>query len=153
MSDSLRFHGLQHTRLLCPSLSPRVCSNSCPLGWWCYLTISSAAAPLLLLLSIFPTIRVFSSELPLCIRWPNEWSVSVSPSNEYSGLISFRTDWLDLLVVQGTISLHQHHNLKALILQGSAFFIVQLPCMYGPYITTGSRAKSSGAKSSAKRKI
>ena len=92
MSDSLRFHGLQHTRLLCPSLSPRVCSNSCPLGWWCYLTISSAVAPLLLLLSIFPTIRVFSSELPLCIRWPNEWSVSVSPSNEYSELISFRTD-------------------------------------------------------------
>ena len=82
--------------------------------------------PLLLLPSTFPSIRVFSNELALHIRWPKDWifSFSISPSNEYSGLISFRTDWLDLLVVQGTISLHQHHNLKALILQVSAFFMI-----------------------------
>ena len=81
--------------------------------------------PLLLLLSIFPSIRVFSNESVLCIRWPKHWSFSfsISPSNEYSGLISFRVDWLDFLVVQGTLkSLLQHHGSKASILQGSAFF-------------------------------
>ena len=79
--------------------------------------------------SIFPSIRVFSSESVLCIRWPKYWSFSfsISPSNEYSGLISFRIDWLDLLTVQGTLkSLFQHHSSKASILQCSAFFIVQL---------------------------
>ena len=83
--------------------------------------------PLLLLPSIFPSIRVFSSESVLCIRWPKYWSFSfsISPSNEYSGLISFRMDWLDLLAVQGTLkSLLQHHSSKASILQRSAFFIV-----------------------------
>ena len=85
--------------------------------------------PLLLLPSIFPSIRVFSSESVLCIRWPKYWSFSfsISPSNQYSGLISFRIHWLDLLAVQGTLkSLLQHHSLKASILQHSAFFMFQL---------------------------
>ena len=89
--------------------------------------------PLLLLPSIFPSIRVFSSESALCIRWPKDWSFSfsLSPSNEYSGLISFRMYWLDLPVVQGTLkSLLQHHSLQASILQRSAFFIVQLSHLY-----------------------
>ena len=93
--------------------------------------------PPLLLPSIFPSIRVFSSELALCIRWPKYWSFSfsISPSNEYSGMISFRMDWLDLLAVQGTLkSLFQHHSLKASVLQHSAFFVVQLS---HPYMTTG----------------
>ena len=85
--------------------------------------------PLLLLPSIFPSIRVSSNESVLCIRWPKYWSVSfsISPSNEYSGLISFRMDWLDLLAVQGTLkSLLRHHSSKASILQRSTFFILQL---------------------------
>ena len=89
--------------------------------------------PLLLLLSIFPSIRVFSSESVLHIRWPDYWSFSfsISPSNEYSGLISFRMDWLDLLAVQGTLkNLLQHHSSKASILQHSAFFIVQLTSIH-----------------------
>ena len=93
--------------------------------------------PLLLLPSIFPSIRVFSNESGLHIRWPKYWSFSfsISPSNEYSGLISFRIDWLDLLAVQGTLkSLLQYHSSKASILQSSAFFIVQL---LHPYMTTG----------------
>ena len=93
--------------------------------------------PLHLLPSIFPSIRVFSSELVLHIRWPKFWSFSfsISPSNEYSRLISFRMDWLDLLAVQGTLkSLLQHHSSKASILWPSAFFIVQLS---HPYMTTG----------------
>ena len=93
--------------------------------------------PLLLLPSIFPTIRVFSNESALHIRWPKYWSFSfgISPFNEYSGLISFRIDWLDLLAVQGTLkSLLQHHSSKASILWHSAFFTVQLS---HPYLTTG----------------
>ena len=93
--------------------------------------------PLLLPPSIFPSIRVFSHESVLHIRWPKDWSFSfsISPSNEYSELISFRMDWLDLLAVQGILkSLLQHHSLKASILQRSAFFIVQLS---HPYMTTG----------------
>ena len=91
--------------------------------------------PLLLPPSIFPNIKVFSNESVLHIRWPKYWSFSISPSNEYSGLISFRMDWLDLLVVQGTLkSLLQHHSSKASIHQRSAFFIVQLS---QPYMTTG----------------
>ena len=98
-------------------------------------TISSSVIPLLLLPSIFPSIRVFSSELVLLIRWSDYWSFSFStnPSNEYSRLISLRMDWLDLLTVQGTLkSLLQHHSSKASILQCSAFFIVQLS---HPYMT------------------
>ena len=93
--------------------------------------------PLLLPTSIFPSIRVFSNESVLCVRWPKYWSFSfsISSSNEYSGLISFRMDWLDLLAVQGTLkSLLQHHSSKASIFQRSAFFIVQLS---HPYKTTG----------------
>ena len=93
--------------------------------------------PLFLLPSIFPSIRVFSNESVLCIRWPKCWSFhfSISPSNEYSGLISFRIDWLDLLAVQGTLkSLLQYHGSKASILWHSAFFIVQLS---HPYMTAG----------------
>ena len=93
--------------------------------------------PLLLLPSIFPSTKVFSNESALCIRWPKYWnfSLSISPSNEYSGPISFRMDWLDLLAVQGTLkSLLQHHSSKASILQRSAFFTVQLS---HPYMTTG----------------
>ena len=93
--------------------------------------------PLLLLPSVLPSIRVFCNELILPIGWPKYWhfSFSISPSNEYSGLISFRMDWLDLLVVQGTLrSLFQQHSSKASILQHSAFFIVQLS---HPYMTTG----------------
>uniref|UniRef100_A0AC11DK33 Uncharacterized protein n=1 Tax=Ovis aries TaxID=9940 RepID=A0AC11DK33_SHEEP len=93
--------------------------------------------PLLLLPSIFPSIRVFSNESALCIRWPKYWSFSSSiiPSNEHPGLISFRMDWLDLLAVQGTLkSLLQHYSSKASVLQCSAFFIVQLS---HPYMTTG----------------
>ena len=93
--------------------------------------------PLLLLPSILPSIRVFSNDSVLCIRWPKYWSFSFSigPSNEYSGLIFFRIDWLDLLAVQGTLkSLLQHHSSKASILRCSAFFIVQLS---HPYMTTG----------------
>ena len=93
--------------------------------------------PLLLLPSIFPSIRVFSNESALCIRWPKNWSFSfnISPTNEHAGLISFRMDWLDLLAVQGTLkSLLQHHSSKASILWCSAFFIVQL---LHPYMTTG----------------
>ena len=93
--------------------------------------------PLLLLPSIFPSIRIFSNELALHIRWPKYWSFSfnISPSNEYPGLISFRKDWLDLLEVQGILkSLLQHHSSKASILQCSAFCIVQLS---HPYMTTG----------------
>ena len=92
---------------------------------------------LLLLPSIFPSIRVFSNESVLCIRWPKYWSFSfsISPSNEYSGLISFRIDWFDILAVQGTLkSLLQHHSSKASILWHSAFFIVQLS---HPHLTTG----------------
>ena len=93
--------------------------------------------PLLLWPSIFPSIRVFSNESALCIKWPEYWSFSfdISPSNEYLGLISFRMDWLDLLAVQGTLkSLLQHHSSKASILLRSAFFTVQLS---HPYMTTG----------------
>ena len=90
--------------------------------------------PLLLLTSISPSIRVFSNESALYIKWPKYWSFSISPSNEYSGLISFRTDGFDLLAVQRTLKSLQHHSSKASILRRSAFFIVQLS---HPYITTG----------------
>ena len=90
--------------------------------------------PLLLQPLIIPSIRVFSNESTLHIRWPKDWSFSISPSNEYSGLITFRIDWLDILSVQGTLrSLIQHHSLKVPILSNSAFFMVQLS---HPYMTT-----------------
>ena len=136
VSDSFWHHGLQHARLLFPAPTPGAYSNSCPLSWWCHPTISSCH-PLLLLLSIFPSIRVFSNESVLLITRPKYWSFSfnISPSIEYSGLISFRIDRLDLLVVQGTLkSLLQHYSWKTSILPRSAFFTVQLS---HPYMTTG----------------
>ena len=129
MSDSLWPHEQQHARPPCPSPAPGVYPNSCPLSRWCHPAISSSFIPfhpLLLLPSIFPSIRVFSNELAVRIRWPKYWSFSfsVSPSNEHPGLISFRMDWLDLLAVQGTLkSLLQHHSSKASVLCRSAFFM------------------------------
>ena len=117
-SNYLQPHGLQHARSPCPSPTPGVYSNSCPLSRWCNPTISSCH-PLLLPPSIFPSISVISNESVLCIRWPKFWSFSfsISPSNEYSGLISVRFDWLDLPAVQETLkSLLQHHSSKASIL-------------------------------------
>ena len=141
MDNSLQSHGLQHTRPLCPSPTPRACSNSCSLSWWCHPTISSSVVPFSSCpQSFFPSIRVFSNESVLHIRWPNYWSFSFSnsPSNEYSGLISFRIDWFDLLAVQGTLkSLLQHHISKASILQCSAFFMVHLSHNYCENMTTG----------------
>ena len=137
-SDSLQPHGLQHTRPPCLSPTPGACSNPCP-------SIASVmlsnhlilCRPLLLLPSIFSSIRVLSNESALCIKWPMYWSFrfSITPSNEYSGLIFFRMNCLTLLAVQGTLkSLLQHHSSKASILQHSAFFIIQLS---HPYMTTG----------------
>ena len=137
VSNSLWPHEPQHTRPPCPTPTHGAYPNSCPLSQWCHPTISSSCCPLFLLPSIFPSIRVFSNESALCIRWPKYWSFSfnISPSNEHPGLITFRMDWLDLLAVQGTLrSLLQQHSLKASILQCSAFFIVQLS---HPYMTTG----------------
>ena len=130
--DSLRSHGLQHTRLPCSSPTPRGFTDSCPLSWWCHPTISSSVIPFSSHLQTFPE-SVFSNESALRIRWPNYWSFSfsISPFNEYLGLISFRMDWLDLLAVQGTLkSLLQHHSSKASVLQLSACFIVQLSHSY-----------------------
>ena len=136
VSDSLWLHGLEHTRPPCPSPTPGVHPNPCLLSWWCHPTISSSVIPSPSYPSIFPSIRVFSNELVLCIRWPEycSFSFSISPSNEHSGLISFRMDWLDL-AVQGTLkSLLQHHSSKASILWCSTFFILQHS---HPYMTTG----------------
>ena len=134
MSNSFRPHELQHARLPCPSTTPRVYSDSCPLSCWCHLIL---CCPLLLLPLIPPSIRVFSNESTLHMRWPKYWSFSfsISPSSEHPGLIFFRMDWLDLLAVQGTLkSLLQHHSSKASILRRSAFLTVQLS---HPYMTTG----------------
>ena len=111
--------GLQHAGLLCPPLFPRVCLNSCPLSQWCYLNILSSAALILSLPSIFPSIWVFFQWVGSSHQVTKVWSFSfsVSPSNEYSGLISFKIGWSDLLAVQGTPeNLLQHHNRKASIL-------------------------------------
>ena len=131
LSDSLQPHGLQHASLSCPSPTPRAYSNSCPLSRWCHPAISFFVVPFSCLQS-FPASGSF-----LHTRWPKFWSFSfsLSPSSEYSGLISFRIDCLDLLAVQGTLkSLLQHHSSKASVLRHSAFFIVQLS---HPYMTTG----------------
>ena len=202
MSDSLWPHGLQHARFPCLSSTPGAYSNSCRSSWWCHPVISSSVIPFSSCLQFSPSIRVFSNESVLHIRWPKDWSFSfsispslvaqtvkrlptmretwvqslgwedllekemathcsilawkipwmeepgrlqsmgsqrvkhhwatslISSSNEYSGQISFKMDWLDLLAVQGTESPLQHHSSKAPILQRSASFIVQLshPC-------------------------
>ena len=133
MSDCSQPHGLQHTRPPCPSPTPRVYPNSCPLSQWCHPTISSSDVPFASRLQSFPASGSFQNESAFHIRWPKYWSLSfnISPSNEHSGLISFRMDWLDLLAVQRTLkSLLQHHSSKASILRLSAFFIVQLSQSY-----------------------
>ena len=120
--DSLQLHGLQHPRPPCSLPTPRVYSNSCPLSQWCHSAISSSVIPFSSCLQSFPA-SVLSNESFFHIRWPKHWSFSfsISPSNEYSGLISFMIDWLDLLAVQGTLkSLLQPYSLKASILWHSA---------------------------------
>ena len=109
---------------------PELAQTQCPLSWWCHPTISSSVVPFCL--QSFPASGSLPSESVLCIRWPNiSFSFSISPSNEYSRLISFRMDWLDLLAIHGTLkSLLQHHSSKAAILHHSAFFIVQLSHLY-----------------------
>ena len=129
--DSLRPHGLQHARLPCPSPAPGACSNSCPSSRWCLPTISR---PLLLLPSIFPSIRVFFNESVLHIRWPKHWnfSFSISPSNEYSGLIPFRIDWLDILAVQRLSRVFSNTTV-----QKHQFFGTQLSLWFNSHINTG----------------
>ena len=138
MSDALPPHEPEHARLPCPSLSPWVYSDLGTLSQWTQPSDHSILChPLFLLPSIFPSIRIFSNEFTLHIRWPEYWSFSFSISlfNEHSGLISFKIDWFDPLVVQRILkSLLQHHSLKASILQCSTFFVVQLS---HPYMTTG----------------
>ena len=137
MSDSLWPHGLQHARLPCPIPTPRASWNSCPMIWGVPSNRLILCHPLLFLPLIFPRFRVFMNESVLPIRWPKycSFSFSICPSNEYSGLASFRINWFDLLTVQDTLkSLLQHHSSKASISQCSAFFIVQLPHWY---MTTG----------------
>ena len=136
VSNSLRPHESQHARLPCPSPTPGVHPDSCPSSQWWHPAISSCR-PLLLLPPIPPSIRVFSNESTLCMRWPKYWSFSFSIilSKEIPELISLRMDWLDLLAVQGTLkSLLQHHSSKASVLLCSAFFTVQIS---HPYMTTG----------------
>ena len=113
VSNSLQTHGMQQARLPCPSPTPGAYSNSCPSSQWCHPIISSSVIPFFILPSIFPNIRVFSNESVFHNVWPKYWSFSfsISPSNEYSGQISFKIDWLHLLAVQRTLkSLLQHHN-------------------------------------------
>ena len=135
VSDSLWPHGLQHSRPPCPSPTSGVYSNSCPLNRWCHPTISSSVAPFSCLQS-FPASGSFQMSQCFVSGGQNiGFSFSISPSNEYSELISFRMDWWDLLAVQGTVkSLLQHHSSKASILLCSAFLIVQLSHQY---MTTG----------------
>ena len=124
--------GLQHARLPCPSPTSRVCSNSCPYSWWCHQTISSSVIRFFFCLQSFPALESFQmSQFSASGGQYWSFSFSISPSNEYSGLLSFRIDWFDLLAVQGTLkSLLQHHCLKASILQHSAFLMVHLSHPY-----------------------
>ena len=131
VTDSLRPHESQHARPPCPSPTPGVHSDSCPLSRWCHPAISSSVVLLASCPQSLPASESFPmrEESTLRMRWPKYWSFSFSiiPSKEHPGLISFRMDWLDLLVVQGTLkSLLQHHSSKASILRCSAFFTVQL---------------------------
>ena len=137
VSDSLQPNDLQHTRLPCPSQSPGACSSSCPLSQWCHPTILSSAALFFFCFQSFSSSESFSSESALQTRWPRYWSFSftISPSNEYSGLIPFMIDWFNFHAVQGTLkSLLQHHSSKASILWCSTFSMAQLS---HPYMTTG----------------
>ena len=135
--DSLWPHGLQHSRLPCLLPSPGACPNSCPLSQWCHPTISSSVTSFSSCPQSLPASGFFSSESALYIRWPKYWSFSfsISPSNEYLGLISFSTNWFGFLAVQETLkSPLQYYSSKASILWCSAYFVVQLS---HPYTTTG----------------
>ena len=136
VSDSLRPHGLQHARPPCPSTTPEAYSNSCPSSWWCHPTTSSSVIPFSSRLQSFPASGSFlMSQFFASGGQSIKRSFRFSPSSEYSGLISFKINWLDLLAVQGTLkSLLQHHSSKASVLRCSAFFVVQLS---HPYMTTG----------------
>ena len=136
VSNSLRPHGLQNTRLPCPSPTPGACSNSCPSSQWCHPTISSYH-PFLLLSSVFPSIRVFSNESVLCIRWPKygSFNFSISPFSEYSGLISLRIDWLDLLAVQEILNNLQHHS--------SNNYLASADCFQNSMLTNIQKGKCS----------
>ena len=127
MSGYMRPHGLQQARLPCSSLTPRVDSYSCPLRQWCHPTFSSSVVHFSSSLQSFQASGYFQESV-LGISWPKYWSFSfnISLSNEHSGLISLRMNWLDLLAVQGTLKSLQHHSSKASILQCSAFVTVQL---------------------------
>ena len=144
MYDSLWPYGMQHTRPPCPLPTPGIYPNSCPLSWWCYPTISSSVIPFSSHPKSFPApgsfqmSQLFASDgqsiRVLFFFFFSSFSFNINPSNEHSGLISFRIDWLDLVAIQGTLkSLLQHHSSKASIFQCSAFFIVQLS---HPYMTT-----------------
>ena len=135
VSDSLQPHERQHARPPCPSPTPRVYSNSCRLSRWCHPTISCSVIPFSSRPQSFPASGSFPVS-QLCIRWPKYWSFSfsISPSNEYSGLIFFRIEWLDILIVQETLKNLLQHVSKASTLWRSAFFIIQLS---HPYMTTG----------------
>ena len=136
VSDSLQPHELQHARPPCPTPTPGVHWDSHPSSQWCHPAISSSVVPFSSCLQSLPA-SVFSNESTLRMRWPKSWSFSFSiiPSKEHPGLISIRTDWLNLLAVQGTLkNLLQNNSSKASILQHSAFFILQLS---HPYMTTG----------------
>ena len=136
MSDSLQPHGLQHARLPCPSLSPRVCSNSCPLSWWCYITISSFAALFSFHFQSFPASGSFPMSCPFALGGPSigaSASASVLPMN-IQGWFPLALTSLISLLSKGLSRVLHHHNLKASILQCSAFFMVQLSNLY---LTTG----------------
>ena len=134
--DFLWPHGLQHTRLPCPSPSPRACSNSCPLNQWCHPTVSSSVISFSFCLQSYPASGSFSViQLVTSVGQYWNFSFSFSPSNEYSGLISFRIDWFDLPAVQRTLkSILQYHSSKMSIIQNSAFFMVHFS---HPYMTNG----------------
>ena len=128
ISNSLPLCGLHHARHSCPSPTPQASSNLCPSSWWCHPTISSSVIPFFSCLQSFPS-SAFSKESVLHIRWPNYWnfSFSISPSSEYSVLISFRIDWFDVFAVEGTLkSLLQHYSSKTPNFWRSTFFMVQL---------------------------
>ena len=129
MSNSLRPHGLQHTRLPCPSPTPGAYLNSLSIKLVMPSSHLILCHPLLLPHSIFPSIRVFFSESVLRIRWPKYWSFSISSSNEYSGLISFRMDWLDLLAFQGTLKSLLQHQFKSINSSALSF-------LYSPTLTS-----------------
>ena len=137
MSSSLQPRGLQHPRVSLPSLSPKSLLKFMSIELVMLSNHLILCRPLLLLPLVYPSIRVYSNKLAVCVRWPKCWSFSfsISPFSEYSGLISFSIDWFDLLAVQGTLkSLLQHHNSKASVLCHSAFFMVQHSHLY---MTTG----------------